>query len=404
MEKIKNNNNNEEIYAFIFILPTWLPTYEFKNIGKLFRFLQLNNFSVTVYCGPTIHEAEFNLTFPEFKIITKRQLYRWPNILGHTRQLIHLYKLLRMHENKKQIFWTYAGYRENLLLLFLKKLYRIHIIIKNDSIILPNNTNYWKKIKLFFTHILPANKADGVISETPEVYNNWKRCINKLTRHVIYSNGADITKLEKCSRIFGEKFNKKDKSILMTGRLNFEKGVDLTVEAFCKIACLYPEWKLTLVGEIYDDKSYTRACELAKQYGVVDRISWIPFCKDLELYEHYYKSEIFINTSRNEGLPNRFVEAMYFKCSVISFDVGQCKYLLSQNRGIIVENGNMELMVEKLMNLIRDDENRKKIGISASEFISNNFNDEINLPNITKWMLGELENERKENGIYKNEN
>ena len=378
--------------SFIFILPTWLPTYEFKNIGKILKYLQLNKFKVTVYCGATDHAEIFNRVFPEFKLIAKREVYRWPNLIGHIKQLIHLAVLAKKNLDNPPIFWTYAGYRENLLLALLRIIFKFRFIIKNDSLILPEATSKWVKLKEWFIHVLPAIKADGIISETPEVFDSWNKRCGQLRRHVIYSNGADIPALKSYLKILERKFNDKSKNILMTGRLNHEKGVDLTVEAFCKIATIYPEWRLTLVGEIYTDESYIRACGLAKEFDVEKRILWVPFCKDIELYEHYYNSAIFLNTSRNEGLPNRFIEAMFFRCAVLSFDVGQCEYLLSSNRGVIVENGNLELIIENLIQLIENHEARIRLGRKASNFIEKEFNDQLNLPFLVRWMMGTVEN------------
>jgi glycosyltransferase involved in cell wall biosynthesis len=375
--------------SFIFILPTWLPTYEYKNIGKILKYLQTNNFKVTIYCGPTEYKEDFHNAFPEIKLNTKRTIYRWPNLIGHLRQVVYLALVLKKYEGTIRIVWTYAGYRENLWLVFMRRLLGLRIIIKNDSRILSDKNSQWGRLRDWLVYILPAKKSDGIISETPEVFANWSEFSVQPKRHIIYSNGADISTLRAIRGIFDKNNNiDKEKYILVSGRLNQEKGVDLAVEAFCKLASLYPQWRMILVGEIYVDEAYLKACKLAEEYGLKERITWKSFCKGRELYEIYHKCAIFLNTSRNEGLPNRFIEAMFFKCAVLSFDVGQCKYLLSDNRGVVVENGNLKLFVQELMGLMESRALRDNYGRKASLFIENEFNDEINLPILTQWMIG----------------
>ncbi len=389
MKSDKSNILSEKNNLFIFILPTWLPTYETKNIGKILRYLELSNYKATIFCGPTDHEEHFRSEFPKFKLNTRRKVYRWTNLIGHLKQILNIVLMVKNENENEELVtvWTYAGYRENIWLVLLKRVFGFRVIIKNDSRILIGEKSIINRLSRWLFHIFPANSADGIISETPEVFDNWnKNCVYQ-KRHIIYSNGADITNLSYSRRIFELK-NNKEKYILMTGRLNHEKGIDLAIEAFCRVSHLYPEWRILLVGEVYNDQSYIKACNTIKDYGVGDKVSWIPFCKGNELYEIYHKAAIFVNTSRNEGLPNRFIEAMYFKCAVLTFDIGQCKYLVSSDRGVTVDNGNLESFINKLKILIEDEQLREKLGLSASSFIQSEFNDEVNLPKLIEWMLG----------------
>jgi glycosyltransferase involved in cell wall biosynthesis len=85
-------------------------------------------------------------------------------------------------------------------------------------------------------------------------------------------------------------------------------------------------------------------------------------------------------------LPNRFIEAMFFKCAILTFDVGQCKYLVDDDRGVLVEDNKLETFADELSKLMLNQNLRDLLGIRASRFIEENFDDKINLPSLVGWM------------------
>jgi glycosyltransferase involved in cell wall biosynthesis len=369
---------------FMLILPTWLPTYENKNIGKLISYLSGIDISVIVLCGKTDYENHFNSLYPNCTLVSSRRTTRWFDIFGAIKQLILDCALILRY--KPEVIWTYSGYRENLFLSILKDILNFKLIIKNDSRLLDKKVKNLKKIRQWIFDIFPVVHSDGVISETTEVYENYESICGPLKNHRIYSNGADLSGLKIALSSLGSEAGNKEKYILMTGRLNGEKGVDLAVKAFSKLAINHPEWKFLLVGDQGQDEETASAHLIVQDCNLQERVIWVPFCSGLNLLRYYYLSSIFINTSRNEGLPNRFIEAMFFKCAILTFDVGQCKYLVDDDRGVLVEDNKLETFADELSKLMLNQNLRDLLGIRASRFIEENFDDKINLPSLVGWM------------------
>lgn len=74
-------------------------------------------------------------------------------------------------------------------------------------------------------------------------------------------------------------------------------------------------------------------------------------------------SEIFILSSRHEGLPLVLIEAMSQGMACISYDCisGPSEIIDSGINGLLIDNQNKEEMIENLKNLIVDDKLRNKL-------------------------------------------
>ena len=108
---------------------------------------------------------------------------------------------------------------------------------------------------------------------------------------------------------------KKENIILAVGRLHPVKQFDKLIIMYSKIDTNY---KLLIVGE---GKERKKLEILIKTLGLEDRVSLEGQRKNI--YEYYKKAKIFVLTSKHEAFPNVLLEAMYFGCSIVSFD---CDY------------------------------------------------------------------------------
>jgi Glycosyltransferase len=73
------------------------------------------------------------------------------------------------------------------------------------------------------------------------------------------------------------------------------------------------------------------------------------------LKKHYLKSSIYLMTSRYEGFGLVLLEAMNFGLPIIAFSQSGSKEILNNGKyGILVSNGDVEAMYEKLLDFIND--------------------------------------------------
>lgn len=99
------------------------------------------------------------------------------------------------------------------------------------------------------------------------------------------------------------------------GRLSYEKGFDLLINAFSILAHEFPEWKLRILGEgpLRDSLQ-----AIINEGGFQEQIELTGWVADPELLLD--QGELFVLPSRYEGFPNALLQAMSRGLACLSFD------------------------------------------------------------------------------------
>lgn len=107
------------------------------------------------------------------------------------------------------------------------------------------------------------------------------------------------------------------KHALCIARLEWEKGIDLLIEAWAKVIARYPDAVLRIVGDGTQAASYkllVRRCGVAKS---------VEFCGvTTAIAEQFAWASMYVQPSRFEGWGMAVVEAVYAHCPVVMTDVG----------------------------------------------------------------------------------
>jgi glycosyltransferase involved in cell wall biosynthesis len=103
--------------------------------------------------------------------------------------------------------------------------------------------------------------------------------------------------------------------LLAVGRLDHQKGFDVLIEAFARVASRFPEWHVVIAGD-GPDRSPLHA--LVRSAGLVGRVHLVGRAGNMG--DWYRRADLFVLSSRFEGFPNTLVEAMAHGCPVVSFD------------------------------------------------------------------------------------
>lgn len=153
-------------------------------------------------------------------------------------------------------------------------------------------------------------------------------------------------------------------SVIAVGSHSYNKGYDLLLLAWKKVVNKYPDWKLEIYGKIDHDKTYL---QLAEKLGIQDRVEFFNPVKDI--HKKYLKSSIMVLPSRSEGFGMVLIEAMACGVPCVSFDCphGPADIIEDDIDGFLVENENIEAFASKIMKLMKDQELRKRMGVTARE-------------------------------------
>ena len=133
------------------------------------------------------------------------------------------------------------------------------------------------------------------------------------------------------------------KHFLAIGRFtSLHKGFDLLIEAFHLFTQKNQEWTLDIVGEGPEEGLYR---SLIDKYNLQNRIYIHPFTNNIQYY--YSKAQVYVLSSRWEGMPLVLVEAMSHGLPILTSDLPVCKEILG-DFGIYFKNGNVCELAQKL--------------------------------------------------------
>jgi glycosyltransferase involved in cell wall biosynthesis len=162
--------------------------------------------------------------------------------------------------------------------------------------------------------------------------------------------------------------SKREKQVLMVGRLIETKHQDKLIEMFARVS--QSDWKLIIVG--YDhlkQHHMNRLKKLAEDLKIGQRVIFTG--KQDNIDEIYLKSSIFAFTSSSEGFPNAIGEAMSAGLPVIAFDcvAGPSEMITDGYNGYLIPLFDYKQFESKLAKLMADENLRNVLGSNAREKI-----------------------------------
>ncbi len=139
--------------------------------------------------------------------------------------------------------------------------------------------------------------------------------------------------------------------VLSVGRLATEKGFDTLIKAFAAVVKETPA-KLVILGDGPQKESLT---ELARQLGVLDHVHLPGFVENP--YPWMAHAQVFVLSSRWEGLPGVLIEAMYCGARIVSTDCphGAREILSDGKYGKLVGVDDVQAMSSGILAAIKGD-------------------------------------------------
>ncbi|WP_043264646.1 glycosyltransferase [Streptomyces sp. CT34] len=168
------------------------------------------------------------------------------------------------------------------------------------------------------------------------------------------------------------------KVVASIGRLHEEKGVDLLLESWARVASQHPDWTLRIYGSGEEaDALRKQAAEL----GVTNSVEWMGRTSDVA--GALRESAVFALSSRGEGFPLAPMEAMATAVPCVAFDVapGVREIITDGTDGFLAPPGNVTEFARHLDTLMSDKELRDRMGEAARENIQRFSTDEI----VARW-------------------
>jgi len=172
--------------------------------------------------------------------------------------------------------------------------------------------------------------------------------------------------------ISGASSRLQNKVIGFVGELRKKKGMTTLLSAYAQTNKVRP-MTLLIVGEVRqgEDKKWLEDFQSANPDSQIVITGYVS-PKDLPTY--YSLMDIFVHPSLRDGMPNAILEAMACEKAVIATPVGGVKDILEDGKnGIIVNVNDVNMLAEKILELLDNSEKSLELGKNARQLVMNKF-------------------------------
>ena len=197
-----------------------------------------------------------------------------------------------------------------------------------------DNSHYYIGAKRRRHYIYQFRKLDNVVVLCQDDSNRFQKYDKLFTPTVIYN---PLT-LKPGNRSQGN-----SKRFLTIGRFTpLHKGIDILIEAFHIFAQKNHDWQLDIVGGGEQKETFLK---IINRYQLEDRITIHPFTNKIQ--DFYSNAQVYVLSSRWEGMPLVLVEAMSHGLPIITSDLPVCQEILD-DFGMYFPNSNIKGLAQRL--------------------------------------------------------
>jgi glycosyltransferase involved in cell wall biosynthesis len=191
----------------------------------------------------------------------------------------------------------------------------------------------------------------------------------------------DLTRISQISRISSQKNESSDlpvpkigeRYITSIGRPSYQKNPLFMVEVAHGIHLKHPDIKFYLLGVGFYSPMLEDMKKLIHQYDMDDTFYLLPWLSHEETLKYVKGSMLYFMTSLYEGLPISVIEAMSLGKAVVASDVLGNKDCVKDGYNGYLLPLNEEVFVEKMNDLIENDEKRKEMEKNSRSYFETDF-------------------------------
>lgn len=238
--------------------------------------------------------------------------YKWELFSPQTQLSIFygMFKILR-NESPNVVFCSAMHINQRLLLLspFFPK---VKFIMRNENYL--STSSPLKRKALKYTYKF----ADKIISQTEEMENELIGIKLNPDKIITLKNPINEKNIIDKSNKPSPYPISKDKIFVAVGRISQQKGFDVLIKAFKIVYSHISNCKLYIVGntELDGGKIYNELKILTKSLNLEDKVIFTGFQENP--YNYIKNADVFVLSSRNEGLPNVLIEAQFLRKSCVA--------------------------------------------------------------------------------------
>ncbi len=234
---------------------------------------------------------------------------------------------------------------------FIKRLSDIPYVLFPRGTDLYFASSFFRKFLVKFA----LSNADALLAQTPHMAREMKEIC--LKEAVVIPNGVDPDRFMKFPREEARHklgITEQEKIVLCVANLREEKGQKYLIKAMKKVVIDYPESRLFIVGNDFQNGKIQR---LALEKDLEQKAVFTGFIPPDEVPEYMAAADVFALPSLGEGFPNALLEAMAAWLPVVATEVGGVPDIVTDGENdFLVEPMNSEQLAEKILFLLQNSE------------------------------------------------
>lgn len=207
----------------------------------------------------------------------------------------------------------------------------------------PNFMGYLRfKLDNFFATIV-YNKTNKIIAVSNGVRNDILKKFKCPETKVVTIYNPVLHKSHFIPKATPPIHSNSPKKIIALGRLTRQKGFDILIQAMQKVP---QPWHLEIWGDGAEKENLQRLID------VLDLNTYITLKGNTnQPFNILRQADLFVLSSRFEGLPTVLIEAICCQCNIISTDCphGAAEILENGRWGVLVENENREALTQAII-------------------------------------------------------
>ncbi len=229
--------------------------------------------------------------------------------------------------------------------------------IKNKPIVLMRSQNSPKlllennRMGVFEKFLLEKAyiKADFVLAQTPEMKDEIAKYHHIDEKKIqVFLNPLDTDYIDEKVKNIQNPFDSRYINVVAAGRLAKQKGFDILIKSFKEIVENNNDFVLHIIGEDLGEKE--KLVKIMQEYSLENNINFLGYQNNP--YKYFFFSDLFVLSSRWEGMPNAVIENLYLKKPVVSTKCIPFMSELIKNKknGLLVDVDNSKELAKAILN------------------------------------------------------
>lgn len=325
--------------VILFILPNLLAGGYERVTLNIIRNLDKKKFDINLLLLEK--KGYFTQLIPSYVYVYNLKKNRARKTLpGIIKILIHL---------KPEIVFSTAN-RVNIIVLLTTFVYKSKIIIREPNLPKAQIDNKILTPSYIFMMRLLYPRASKIITQTDEMKIELEEIFHLNNQFLqTIRNPIDYKLIEDSISGRGNPYMQGRINILTIGRINYQKGLDVLVKAFGIVVKYDKRFVLYVIGEVTDQKYMEELKEVIVRLNLEKNVIFLGFIKNPYIYLKY--ADLFVLSSRWEGMPNVILEALYLKKPIVTTRcIKDINRIFKNNQDSLVDIEDVDSLAEKIIN------------------------------------------------------